>query len=314
MRCPKCGYCSFDYLDACPKCGMAWSEYKTQLNIKGIKPQSPNFLTDLLATKEKKAEEASLSEELEKAAKSVQEIEIKEKTDQEKEVLYPTEEIETPELAKEPEAEVNEEISELETVGETLLHSEKPEKPVEPAQELEAKEEITEIEETLPPFEETIEEFPEEKEIPKEAFSPLEEIEKASELLQEPEGVEELPKEEEIAQEEHPSPEEIQKITELAQEPQVEKLSKEKVAEPEEDLSLYPEAKSVFEEIEGTLVEIEKMDRTSEMPEINEEKSTSPETIPEAIEVLEEVEKTPLELDISESDIEVLEDIEPPKK
>jgi len=238
MRCPKCGYYSFDYLDSCPKCGMAWSEYKTQLNIKGLKPQRPNFLTDLLTTEETaKAEEFLLPGELEKVTKPAQKAEIKEKTFEEKEVLYHTEEIETTELAKEPE--VNEEISEVETVGETLPPSEKLEKNAEPALELEAKEEITQAEEELP------------------------------------------------------SSEEIEKKVDEAGE----------------------ETKSVFEEIGKTLAEIEKMESISETPQVShrdEKKLTSPELKPEPIEILEEIEKIPL--DVSESDIEVLEDIESPKK
>ena len=36
MKCPKCGYNSFDYLDSCKKCNKDLTEHKTRFNIQSI--------------------------------------------------------------------------------------------------------------------------------------------------------------------------------------------------------------------------------------------------------------------------------------
>jgi hypothetical protein len=46
MRCKKCGYYSFDYLDACPKCGADWKEDKERFNITAYKPEEFDLLSD----------------------------------------------------------------------------------------------------------------------------------------------------------------------------------------------------------------------------------------------------------------------------
>lgn len=38
MKCPACGYVSFDYLDACRRCHADWVEYKRRLGLKAYKP------------------------------------------------------------------------------------------------------------------------------------------------------------------------------------------------------------------------------------------------------------------------------------
>jgi len=43
MKCPKCKYSTFDYLDTCPRCGKDMTEEKAKLNIFSIKP-NPHFL------------------------------------------------------------------------------------------------------------------------------------------------------------------------------------------------------------------------------------------------------------------------------
>lgn len=48
MRCPKCGYFSFDYLTECGKCGVGLSEVKEKLGLVAIKPSVPFFLGSLL--------------------------------------------------------------------------------------------------------------------------------------------------------------------------------------------------------------------------------------------------------------------------
>ncbi|PLX98237.1 MAG: hypothetical protein C0623_13010 [Desulfuromonas sp.] len=36
MKCPKCGYTSFDYLDECKKCGKDLMEHKEKHNIRSL--------------------------------------------------------------------------------------------------------------------------------------------------------------------------------------------------------------------------------------------------------------------------------------
>ncbi|NIQ97354.1 MAG: hypothetical protein GWN87_26650 [Desulfuromonadales bacterium] len=36
MKCPKCGYTSFDYLDECKKCGKSLEEHKEKYNIRSL--------------------------------------------------------------------------------------------------------------------------------------------------------------------------------------------------------------------------------------------------------------------------------------
>jgi hypothetical protein len=38
MKCPKCGYTSFDYLDSCKKCGIDLRELRTKLQIIAVSP------------------------------------------------------------------------------------------------------------------------------------------------------------------------------------------------------------------------------------------------------------------------------------
>ncbi len=39
MKCPKCGYVSFDYLDQCKKCGQNLIELRKRLGIIPVKPR-----------------------------------------------------------------------------------------------------------------------------------------------------------------------------------------------------------------------------------------------------------------------------------
>jgi len=48
MKCPKCKYITFDYLDACPRCGKDISAEKAKLNIFTIKPNPPSLLDSLI--------------------------------------------------------------------------------------------------------------------------------------------------------------------------------------------------------------------------------------------------------------------------
>lgn len=36
MKCPKCGYHSFDHLDSCKKCGQGLAEHKAKFNLRGF--------------------------------------------------------------------------------------------------------------------------------------------------------------------------------------------------------------------------------------------------------------------------------------
>ena len=47
MKCPKCKYITFDYLDVCPRCGRDMSEEKAKLSIFSIKPDPPSLLGSL---------------------------------------------------------------------------------------------------------------------------------------------------------------------------------------------------------------------------------------------------------------------------
>ena len=36
MKCPKCGYHSFDHLDSCKKCSTDLTEHKSKFNVRGF--------------------------------------------------------------------------------------------------------------------------------------------------------------------------------------------------------------------------------------------------------------------------------------
>jgi hypothetical protein len=48
MRCPKCGFISFDHLTSCAKCGRDISEVASELQGTSIKIESPMFLSGAL--------------------------------------------------------------------------------------------------------------------------------------------------------------------------------------------------------------------------------------------------------------------------
>jgi hypothetical protein len=47
MKCPKCKYSTFDFVDTCPKCGKNLASEKAKLNILSIKPNPPSVLGSL---------------------------------------------------------------------------------------------------------------------------------------------------------------------------------------------------------------------------------------------------------------------------
>jgi len=50
MRCPKCGFISFDHLSSCAKCGKDIAEVASELQGTSIKVETPMFLSGALAT------------------------------------------------------------------------------------------------------------------------------------------------------------------------------------------------------------------------------------------------------------------------
>jgi hypothetical protein len=64
MKCPKCKYVTFDYLDTCPKCGKNMSSEKAKLNISGIKPNPPFVLGSLTGDLNESGDDLAVSESM----------------------------------------------------------------------------------------------------------------------------------------------------------------------------------------------------------------------------------------------------------
>jgi hypothetical protein len=64
MKCPKCKYVTFDYLDTCPRCGKNMSSEKAKLNISGIKANPPSVLGSLTGDIGESAEELAMTDEM----------------------------------------------------------------------------------------------------------------------------------------------------------------------------------------------------------------------------------------------------------
>jgi hypothetical protein len=69
MRCPKCGFISFDHLTSCAKCGRDVSELAVELQGTSIKSEMPMFLSGALGAfsgeEEETFEEQALDTEME---------------------------------------------------------------------------------------------------------------------------------------------------------------------------------------------------------------------------------------------------------
>jgi hypothetical protein len=50
MKCPKCGYTSFPYLESCRKCGHGLAEQRAALGIYALRPDPPDLLLAYQAT------------------------------------------------------------------------------------------------------------------------------------------------------------------------------------------------------------------------------------------------------------------------
>ena len=61
MRCPKCGYVSFDFLNNCPKCSRDLSSSREDLNLMDFRPQVPFLLGSLVGEMEGGAGQQALS-------------------------------------------------------------------------------------------------------------------------------------------------------------------------------------------------------------------------------------------------------------
>ena len=48
MRCPKCGYISFDYNQVCPKCSKDISGEQAKINLPSFRPDPPSLLGVLI--------------------------------------------------------------------------------------------------------------------------------------------------------------------------------------------------------------------------------------------------------------------------
>jgi hypothetical protein len=68
MRCPKCGYISYDHLTACAKCGRDVSELAAELQGTSIKTEAPMFLSGALGAFSGEEVEFSFEEEGEEEA------------------------------------------------------------------------------------------------------------------------------------------------------------------------------------------------------------------------------------------------------
>lgn len=46
MKCPKCGYTSFDYNERCPKCNKDLTQDREWINLPSFKPNPPSLLAE----------------------------------------------------------------------------------------------------------------------------------------------------------------------------------------------------------------------------------------------------------------------------
>ena len=68
MKCPKCKYVTFDYLDACPRCGKNMASEKAKYNISAIKPNPPFVLGSLTGDLDESGDELAVTESMKETA------------------------------------------------------------------------------------------------------------------------------------------------------------------------------------------------------------------------------------------------------
>jgi len=71
MKCPKCKYTAFDYLDACPRCGKDLTAEKAKLNISSSKPNPPSLLGSLTGDLNDSSLEVSVPESIKEGAEDM---------------------------------------------------------------------------------------------------------------------------------------------------------------------------------------------------------------------------------------------------
>lgn len=71
MKCPKCKYTAFDYVDACPKCGKDLTPEKAKLNISSIKPNPPSLLGSLTGDLDDSSVEVRVPESIKEGAQDM---------------------------------------------------------------------------------------------------------------------------------------------------------------------------------------------------------------------------------------------------
>ena len=64
MKCPKCGYISFDDNQICPKCNRDISTERARMNLPSYRSNPPSLLDSLF----EKAKESSINPEIESQA------------------------------------------------------------------------------------------------------------------------------------------------------------------------------------------------------------------------------------------------------
>lgn len=155
MKCPKCHYHSFDFLDACPKCGADWKGYKERFNIIAFKPGELDFLEELLSGEEEIKSKGNISSSLTESPEIILETPTLEEEEKE------TEEGEEIEPQLDSTTATQEDLTPFEETAElTLPPSEPKQKGV--FEELEkAHETLDELEELEQPKDETEVELPE---------------------------------------------------------------------------------------------------------------------------------------------------------
>ena len=81
MRCPKCGFISFDHLTSCTNCGRDISEVASELQGTSIKVETPMFLSGALAAlseSEASFEEHAMDAEVDEGIDFDMEMEVEE--------------------------------------------------------------------------------------------------------------------------------------------------------------------------------------------------------------------------------------------
>ncbi|UCH08358.1 MAG: hypothetical protein JSV55_05105 [Deltaproteobacteria bacterium] len=68
MKCPKCKYVTFDYLDTCPRCGKNMASEKAKYNISGLKPNPPFVLGSLTGDLNESEEEVAITASMRETA------------------------------------------------------------------------------------------------------------------------------------------------------------------------------------------------------------------------------------------------------